>query len=221
MYDYSEKVIGLTVELGVSTKVQVPAVDSIFFKYESQDSLWYKIAKHDISSFATDTFGVFHFYKHEALSNSLTKNISKKFYVYCTKGRVIRRIKDVVFAMDECKSNIVVFRFSTIDSLKYGHPIFCSKEKLNLTYKSNLEFDKKLVLFSAGIQADYSDSMQSVTFAYSDTLFYTYSDNFKWNLTEQNDCLFPSRAIFVKPLHSDTISCQWAQGLDLFGIPCD
>jgi hypothetical protein len=171
--------MGLTVELGIGTEAQVPLVDSVFFKHENQDSLWDKINDHNISCRAIDTFGVFHFYKHEVLSNSLTKNINKKFYVYCTKGRVTRRIKDAVFALNECKSNIVVFRFSSIDSLKYGHPIFCSKEKLNLTYNNNPEFDKKLALFVAGIPSNYSDSMQSVTFAYSDSLFYTYSDNFK------------------------------------------
>ena len=213
--------MGLTVELGIGTEAQVPLVDSIFFKHENQDSFWDKINDHNNSCHAIDTLGVFHFYEHEALSNSLTNNINKKFYIYCTKGRVTRKIKDAVFALNECKSNIVVFRFSSIDSLKYGHPIFCSKEKLNLTYNNNQEFDKKLALFVAGIPSDYSDSMQSVTFAYSDSLFYTYSDNFKWNLTEQEDCLFPSRAIFFKPLHTDSISWLWAQGLDLLGIPCD
>jgi hypothetical protein len=161
------------------------------------------------------------FFKNQYLDDSLLNIDSKKFWVYCTKGIVQRTIKDVVFSLDECKSNIVVFRFEPIDINKYGHPIFCSKIKLPLTFSDNIPLDKKVAEYVSQLQYDYSDSIQPKTFAYSDTLFCTYSDNFNWNNSSNSDCLFPSRAIFSKSTQADTIHRQWAYGLDLFGIPCD
>lgn len=217
VYTFTNNVMGLTVELGYTTATQNAIVDSIFNSFYKTDSLGNMVNQ----CIPVDTNGSFKFFKSQYLDDSLLNINSKQFYVYCTKGVVQRTIQDVVFALDECKSNIVVFRFEPIDTHKYGYPIFCSKIQLSLTFGDNSLFDRKVSTYVSQLQYDYSDTIQSKTFAYSDTLFCTYSDNFNWNYSPNADCLFPSRAIYTKSIQADTIHRQWAYGLDLFGIPCD
>ncbi len=63
--------------------------------------------------------------------------------------------------------------------------------------------------------------MKSLTFAYLDTLFCTYADNFIWNISPNSECLFPSRSIFLQKNTGDTLQVKMAYALDLFGIPRD
>jgi hypothetical protein len=183
VYAFSDKVMGLTIELGYTTTTQNAIIDSIFNRFYKTDTLGNMIN----ACIPIDTNGDFKFYRSQYLDDSLLNISEKQFYVYCTKGVVQRTIKDVVFSLDECKSNIVVFRFDPIDTSKYGYPIFCSRIKLPLTFGDNISFDKKIATYVSQLQYDYSDSIQSKTFAYSDTLFCTYSDNFNWNNSHNSD----------------------------------
>ena len=132
---------------------------------------------------------------------------------------VQREIKDVVFAIDECASNIVVFRFDKIDTNLYGQPIFCSKTKMNLTFENSSDIDNKIEAFHQTQQYDYADSIKSVSYAHLDSLYFSYDDNFNWNKPSDIDNLFPGRTVYV--LRKDKkIYPKWASGLDLLGIPC-
>ena len=136
------------------------------------------------------------------------------------KGVVERSIRDVVFSLDECRSNVVVFRFDNIDIAQNGQPVFCSKEKLHLVFGNTPEVDKAIDLYMQNNQSDYTDSIKTISFAHSDSVYFAYSDDFNWNLGTHLKNYFPSRAVYVKR-NDNKYYIKWALGLDLFGIPCD
>lgn len=217
---FSDEVTGLTVELGAN-----PWVDSAFRKFDAADSIWHSVWKPMPTCTVVDTSGQMRFYKHAALSKLLLEGINPDFYVYCTKGIVVRRIQDAVFSPNECISSVVVMRFAAIDTAKYGHPLFCSWQKLALSFGKNATLTQKVVSYETiekqNYGDDYTDSMKSRVCAWSDTLVLSYSDNFRWNHSPlYSECMYPSRSIFIKTAEG-TLRKEWVQGLDLFGIPCD
>jgi len=220
VYTFSENIMGLTVELSYTHSTQVPFLDSVFVQIATSDSIGYIISQQVGSCIPIDTNGQFKFYKNIKIENKLLADIDKTFIVYCTKGIVKREIKDVVFALDECTSNIIVFRFDNIDPNKYGQPMFCSKTKMNLTFKNSASIDKKIESFRQSQQYDYSDSIKSVSYAQMDSLYFAYNDNFKWNKQNKIDNYFPGRAVYVMR-QDEKVYRKWSLSLDLFGIPCD
>lgn len=220
VYNFSENVMGLTVELGYTQSTEIAFIDSIFEQIATTDSIDYIITQQVSSCIPIDTNGQFRFYRNVKLENNLLAGVDKNFFVYCTKGIVQQKIKDVVFALDECQSNIVVFRFDKIDTNQYGQPMFCSKTKMNLTFENSSVIDNKIETFHQTQQYDYADSLKSVSYAHLDSLYFAYTDDFNWNKPSDIDNYFPGRAIYV--LQQDgKIYCKWALSLDLFGIPCD
>jgi len=220
VYNFSDNVMGLTVELSYTHSVQVDLVDSIFNHFVETDSIGYVMTQHVNSCIAVDTSGSFKFYRNIKLEKTLLENTSKSLYLYCTRGVIKRDIKDVVFSLDECASNIVVFRLDKIDTTKLGQPIFCSKTKLNLNFENSSLIDDKIEAFHQTQQYDYTDNVKSVSYANLDSLYFAYSDDFNWNKPGTIDNYFPGRAVYV--LRQDgKIYPKWSLGLDLLGIPCD
>ncbi len=220
VYTFTDKVMGLTIELDYNTISQNIIVDSLFAKVAERDSLDFVISQKVKSSSAIDTTGRFRFFRNAKLEKMLLNGVNKKFFIYCTKGVVERTIKDVVFSFDECQSNIVVFRFDQIDIKEYGQPIFCSRQELNLTFKNLPQVDLEIEKVRKGEQHIYADSIKQRSFAQADALYFMYSDDFNWNLGKELKNYFPSRTIYIKRKDNKFYS-KWSLGLDLFGIPCD
>lgn len=220
VYNFSDTVMGLTVELSYTHSAGIAFIDSVFDQIVTTDSIGYIISQQISSCIPIDTNGQFRFYRNLKLENKLLADIGKTFFVYCTKGMVQREIKDVVFALDECASNIVVFRFDKIDTNQYGQPMFCSKTKMNLTFENSSDIDNKIEAFHQTQQYDYADSIKSVSYAHLDSLYFAYTDNFNWNKPSDIDNYFPGRAVYVLR-QDEKVYRKWALGLDLFGIPCD
>lgn len=220
VYNFSDTVMGLTVELSYTHSEENTFIDSVFDQILTTDSIRDVIFQQVSSCIPIDTNGQFRFYRNIKLENKLLADIGKTFFVYCTKGMVQREIKDVVFALNECASNIVVFRFDKIDTNLYGQPIFCSKTKMNLTFENSSDIHNIIEAFHQTQQYDYADSIKSVSYAHLDSLYFAYNDNFNWN--KPNDVVdnyFPGRSVYV--LRNDKkIYPKWALSLDLLGIPC-
>jgi hypothetical protein len=220
VYNFSDNVMGLTVELAYTTSTQVHFVDSIFSYVSKVDYLGYTTDQQPKSCIPIDTNGEFKFYRNLNLEKMLLENIDRLFYVYCTKGFVKREIKDVIFSLDECASNIVVFRFDEIDTAEYGQPMFCSKTKLKLNFEYSPFIDDKIEAFHQTQQYDYTDNVKSISYANLDSLYFAYSDDFNWNKPGPINNYFPGRAVYE--LRQDgSIYHKWGLGLDLLGIPCD
>lgn len=220
VYNFSDNVMGLTVELSNTHSLQVGLVDSIFNHFVKTDSIGYVMTQQVNSCIPIDTNGEFKFYRNLNLEKMLLENMDRLFYVYCTKGVVKREIKDVIYSLDECASNIVVFRFDKIDTAQYGQPMFCSKTKMNLIFGNNPTIDDKIEAFHHTQQYDYSDNVKSISYANLDSIYFAYSDDFKWNKAGVIDNYFPGRAVYV--LRKDgKIYRKWSLSLDLLGIPCD
>ena len=111
VYNFSDTVMGLTVGLSYNQSSEIAFIDSVFDQIVATDSIRDIIFQQVSSCIPIDTNGQFRFYRNLKLENKLLADIGKTFFVYCTKGMVQREIKDVVFALNECASNIVVFRF--------------------------------------------------------------------------------------------------------------
>lgn len=220
VYTFSDNVMGLTIELSYTHTVQNAFVDSVFIHTAQTDSLNYVISQKVNSCIPIETKGQLAFYRNLTLERKLLSGIDRTFFVYCTNGMIQREIKDVVFSLNECWSNIVVFRFDPIDLKKYGRPLFCSKANLNLTFANKPAIDNKIKAFRTLQQYDYADSIKSVSFAYRDSLYFAYHDDFSWNREGDIKNLYPGREVYV--LDKDKrLYMKWALSLDLFGIPCD
>jgi len=220
VYTFSDNVMGLTVELSYTHSTESAFIDSIFNKIATSDSIGNVISQQVHSCLPIDTNGRLRFYRNIKLEDNLLNGIDKSFFVYCTKGVVQRTVKDVVFALDECRSNIVVFRFDKIDTRKYGQPMICSKTKLNMTFENFPEIDKEIQVAMLNEKFDYTDSMKTISFAHSDSLYFAYADDFNWNKEGDINNYYPGRAVYVKR-NDKKLYRKWALSLDLFGIPCD
>ena len=222
VFEFSPQTTAMTLEL--FTGNNIPAVDSAFNKIVSQDTLiYFETDTSDYTFFdctPVDTAGRFKLRYNKHLEDTFKTMFSGKYFVYCTKAMVERTIKDVLFAVDLCKSNLIAFRFDAIDTAKNGHPLFCSKRKLDIKYANFTTLESRLNEFSKNAESDYTDYTDTKVVASSGSNYYSYNDDFEWN-NNPNDtiCFFPSRQIFSKG-KSDTIQIKWYSALDLWGIPC-
>lgn len=220
VYSFSDKVMGLTFELSYNSSVQNLFVDSVFIYTAQTESFDDAISKGFKNCELIDSVGRFRFYRNLTLEERLLSEVGRSFFVYCARGVVEREIKDVVFSLDECISNIVVFRFDPVDLKRYGYPLFCAKSDLELTYSKLPEMDKEIEIFHRLQNYDYSDSIGSVTFAFRDSVYFSYHDDFHWN--KDGDILnyYPGREVYEMSTNG-RLHRKWAFSLDLFGIPCD
>jgi hypothetical protein len=53
-----------------------------------------------------DTLGAYKLIRAEQLETVIKKSFNGEYYIYGTLGRVKAKVKDVVFGLDECRTNI-------------------------------------------------------------------------------------------------------------------
>ncbi|SHF72499.1 hypothetical protein [Dysgonomonas macrotermitis] len=201
---------------------EIDALDSIrygYFDYYYENAKLYKTLQY------YDTTGVYRLMSNKRVTDAIRPQVAKEFYIYGTKGHELKKVHDVVFALDECRTNLFAFTLDGFDKRKNGEPLFATTQKLDLKYGNDYQdIELKVNEYYASIEADYADSISTVVYANIGNIYFTYTDDFKWNqaFTSYDDtqCFFPGRAIFR--LENDgTLTAIWGDGLDLFGIPCD
>jgi hypothetical protein len=169
-----------------------------------------------------DTTGNYSIRYSKKLSDFVLNNdTSKIFYIYCTRGTTKATIDKVLYGTTDC-TDVLILQLSKIDTLQFGQPVIASKKLFDLTYKTNQKFQNGLARYEAIMKkkADYTDSIPSRQFAYNSKLFFAYSDDFEWfESNEDRKCLFPSRTVYR--IVGNSAKAEWADDLDLFGIPCD
>jgi hypothetical protein len=207
VYQLSSKCLGIAIELGDGGH------------YELTDKLVDENTGETDSEI--DTLGTYTLQKSLNLETAIFNNDTTRFFtIYCTKGKTMSQIKRVLYHSGEC-SAILVLELMPIDKDKYGEPLIASKQVIDFTYTTVNSFQKDLLVYAKywQTQTDYSDNVTPTQFAYNDTYFLVFYDNFKWYKGGDKDCLFPTREIFKK--EGSNVKKVWTQGLDLFGIPCD
>ena len=142
-------------------------------------------------------------------------------YKLLKNDRLETKIKNIVFGLDECRTNFCAFCLDNSDLISIGHPIFCSDKLVDLRYSNDYgNIEKNINSFLSKTPSDYSDSISIKVLGNVDNFYFTYNDDFLWGLKpSETKCKFPARAIYR--IDGNSISRFWAEGLDLFGIPCD
>src|SRR5579859_2416020 len=79
-----------------------------------------------------DTSGVYSLMKNDRLETEIKKYYNREFYIYGTQGNAKAKIKDIVFGLDECRTNIFAFCLDKSDIKSIGHPIFCSDKSIDI-----------------------------------------------------------------------------------------
>lgn len=204
--------------------------DEMFLSIEENDKLfedYYNSVydnKHPVHLTFKDTTGIFPLLYNKKVADNIKPLVTNSFFVYGTKGMENHVVEDVVFSLDECRTNFFAFTIGNFDQSKNGCPMMASDKELNLTYgKDYQEIEKKINDFYGSMELDYRDHIPVKVYAHMENLYFTYNDDFKWNSKDREEdpaCLFPDRAIFS--LNDDgTLELFWYDGLDLYGIPCD
>jgi hypothetical protein len=219
VYTFSAEIIGLTLEVNCAFP-QDKYVDSVFRKLQLADTI-NKVMKggKNISELVDDKARL-KFYINKKIENLFLPKFTSPLYVYCQKGMVRRAVLNVFFSVDDCLSNVVVFTFQKIDSSIYGRPLMCSTDYVDLTYKNQINIDEEINRIDKVMHADYKDSLQYVSFGETDSLFFSYRDDFNWNHSGEIRNYFPAR-IICKRNNEGKLQTVWKSDLDLFGIPCD
>jgi len=168
-----------------------------------------------------DTLGAYKLLKNDRLETKIKKYFNSEYYIYGTRGNVKTRIKDIVFGLDECRTNFCAFCIDNSDIVSIGHPIFCSGKLVDLHYSNDYSIiEKNINSFLSKTPGDYSDSTPIKVFGNADNFYFTYSDDFLWGQNPaESKCKFPARGIYR--VDGNSITRFWAEDLDLFGIPCD
>jgi hypothetical protein len=196
-------------------------MDSLFHQLAQSDSL-YMLDGVPKGCTMFDSSGAYRLLKSDKLEKEARKYFDREFYVYGTKGHVKAGIKDIVYGLDECRTNIFAFCFDKSSLKSIGHPVFCSNRLIDLTYSgkySNIE--KRLQSYHSQLPADYRDSMKTKIAGNVGDFYFTYNDDFLWGRKQESPkCYFPARCIYYVGKKETIISfdMHW---LDLFGIPCD
>jgi hypothetical protein len=200
--------------------------DSIFDKVDCQDSLskvlydWEDKSRKNFTYF--DTLAQFRLVKSTKLEFEIKKIIQSEYIIYGTKGFDKAKVNEVIFSMDECRTNFVAFTIEKFDTIKNGRPIFCSSTLLNLNYhKDYFKIENKIEIYKKSLNFDYFDKIPTKVFANIDNFYFTYNDDFLWGeYPNKSACNFPERTIY-KLEKNNSIKPFWGVGLDLFGIGCD
>jgi hypothetical protein len=168
-----------------------------------------------------DTLGAYKLLENDRLEAKIKKYFNREYYVYGTRGNVKTKIKDIVFGLDECRTNFCAFCIDNSAIASIGHPIFCSEKLVNLRYSNDYgNIENKIDSFLSKTPGDYSDSISIKVFGNVDNFYFTYNDDFLWGpKPTETKCKFPARGIYR--VEGNSITRFWAEGLDLFGIPCD
>lgn len=229
VYELSPKITAVVSNMS-DDDVTITAFDEIFIKVDEQEKFREEFFnfiyddKMPVNATTYDTAGIYRLIYNKMLDKELRDIVDKEFYIYGTQGVEIGSVKDIVFALDECKTNIYAFTIEHFNKENSGHPVLASNKKLDLIYGSDYQVVENMINeFYSELESDYKDDVKVKVFANMGSLYFTYSDNFKWNKNtdqDNNECFFPARGIFS--LSNDKkIIPVWEDELDLYGIPCD
>lgn len=220
VYELSPKTTALVVplsEIGERRGV----LDSIFNDIAKTDGI-YETRGIPKSHSLYDTTGIYKLVKSRKLEEAFRTYFNQELYVYGTNGYVKTKVKDIVYGLDECISNIFAFCFDKKSIAAIGRPLFCSEKMIDLNYaKEYNKIEHSIQAYEAKQPNDYSDSTKTKVFAHVGDFYFTYHDDFKVEHKSHNSkCKFPGRSIYWVDAKS-SVDCFWATGLDWFGIPCD
>lgn len=127
VYDLSKTTTAIVVNLNDENSYNGAKFDKIFNRIEAKDSL-NNVLYRDTTKVQNyeyyDTLGSFRLIKNITLEKEIKKIIDKSYYVYGTKGFSKEPIKDVVCAIDECRTNIIAFQFKILIELKMENLFF-------------------------------------------------------------------------------------------------
>jgi hypothetical protein len=220
VYELSPKTTALVIPLSAIGERR-GVLDSIFNDIAKSDGIY---ATKGIPKMHTlyDSSGYYKLLKSSKLEAAFRQYFDREFYVYGTEGYTKTKVKDIVYGLDQCMSNIFAFCFDVKSLKAIGHPVFCSDKLIDLNYgKDYSKIEKTIQDYDARHPADYSDSIRIKTFANVGEFYFTYNDDFLWaQKNNKSKCKFPSRAIYWADTKG-SVDHFWADGLDLFGIPCN
>ena len=165
-----------------------------------------------------DSSGYYDLVKSDRLEKVVKKYYNPEFYVYGTKGYAKARIKDIVFGVDECVTNIFAFCFDNASIQSIGHPVFCSTKLLDLNYANDFNaLEKRLSNYFLASGAYNLDSTYMKVLGNAGSLYFTYYDDFSWSKrSQQTSIKFPGRGVWW--LEKRQIAPFWVSGLALI---CD
>lgn len=208
VFELSPKTTAFVVNFSENDKKGL--LDKLFDQVSHSDSIIY------------DTSGVYRLMKSDKLETEIKKYFNKEFYIYGTRGHAKTTIKDIVFGLDECRTNIFAFCIDKTSIRSVGHPIFCSDKLIDLTYENDYSnIEREIENYLSKTPADYSDSIKVKVLGNAGNFYFTYNDDFLWGQKPDDaKCKFPTRSIYRMD-ENNNISRFWAEDLDLFGIPCD
>lgn len=220
VYELSPKTTALVVPLSEIGERR-GMLDSIFNEVAKADGV-YETRGLPKSHTLYDSTGVYKLVKSKKLEEAFKPYFDRELYVYGTTGYVKTKVKDVVYGLDECISNVFAFCFDKRSIASIGHPLFCSDKLVDLNYaKEYNKIEQSIQTYEAKQPDDYSDSTKTKVFAHIGDFYFTYHDDFEVKRKGQKSkCKFPARSIYWVDAKS-SVDCFWATGLDWFGIPCD
>jgi len=209
---------------------RISSFDEIFIDMNEQENFREEFFnyiyenKAPVSTSAYDTTGIYRLVYSPKLETKFRNMMNKEYYVYGTKGMESKSVKDIIFALDECITNIYAFTVDRFNNETNGYPVIASDKRLDLNYNGNYrEVEDKINSYYKNLNEDYTDNIPAKVFANMGSVYFTYSDDFMWNESFSNEsqkCFFPTRGIFRVDA-DNTVTPVWIDGLDLYGIPCD
>jgi hypothetical protein len=220
VYELSPKTTALVVplsEIGERRGV----LDSIFNDVAKTDGI-YETRGIPKTHTLYDTTGIYKLVKSSKLETAFRNYFDGELYVYGTNGYAKTKVKDIVYGLDECISNVFAFCFDKRSIATIGHPLFCTDKLIDLNYaKEYNKIEQSIHTYEAKQKDDYTDSIKTKVFAHVGDFYFTYHDDFKVeHKTHKSKCKFPGRSVYWVDAKS-SVDCFWTTGLDWFGIPCD
>ncbi|MBZ4190306.1 hypothetical protein [Niabella beijingensis] len=222
VYTLSSKTTGMVIE--INSDGEPGWADSVFSKVAKTEHLNVYPATSCTACSVADSTGPFLLLKNNALEKAIRQQLTGDLYLYGTKGMRKTRYREVLYALDECITNLIVLTIRPEDTTGIGQPLLAASRPLSLSYQSSYAaVDNRIRQQQRAQPGDYThmDTVATHTFANQDNFYFTYTDNFTIpDLQNEARFRFPSRMIFKSYL-PDSLGLYWSNGLDLFGIPCD
>jgi len=220
VYELSPKTTALVVPLSAIGERR-GLLDSIFNDIAKADGV-YETNGIPKGHTMYDSAGHYKLLKSSKLEAAFRTYFDHEFYVYGTEGYTKTKVKDIVYGLDECMSNIFAFCFDKRSLKTIGHPVFCSDKFIDLACgKDYTKIERSVEDYLSHHPGDYSDSIKTKVLGNVGDFYFTYNDDFLWGQkSKKSKCKFPSRNVYWVDTKS-SVDYFWGDGLDLFGIPCD
>lgn len=129
VFELSPKTTAFTVNFSENEKKGI--LDKLFVQVSKSDSI-NNVSEIPKNCRIYDTSGEYRLIKSDKLEREIKKYFNKEFYFYGTQGNVKAKIKDIVFGLDECRTNIFAFCIDNSIIKSIGHPIFCSDKLIDI-----------------------------------------------------------------------------------------